>query len=333
MNKASNSYQQSSIAWLINRSFISRVLLFFSISNLSLLYINHLLTRVNNKPSIEILSSITPNSLLIGTRGDLFMSIMANDLLRIESQILEQEDIEKRDPLISIESDFSGAGDYNSLPPKISRDVKPLLAHLGLKKGDRFKIYYQSGKVRLVRSGKKFVVSHNMGMYDHSGFRLDAKQSSRQTITLVTSVTTKNPRISSKYGPRFHPIHKQNRFHSGIDVSAPIGSKVHSAFDGRVLKVGYNGTYGTYITVQHEDSVTSLYAHLDSVAVKVGDFVTQGHVIGRVGRSGRATGPHLHFEVRKDGKHVNPKTIRQVSIRMRDRKSLQRLVESLTGGV
>ena len=266
------------------------------------------------------------NPLMIYNQTQALTQSTPDELIRLEAQLLAQDELEKRDPLISIEANYGT--DYGALPPKIEKQVGPLLKHLQLKKGDKFNVYYQSGTVRLVRSGKKFVASYNSGLYDHTGFRLDQKQASKAPITLITSVG-KAPRISSKYGPRIHPIFKDNRFHAGIDISAPMGSRIHCAFDGKVTKVGYSSIYGTHIVVQHEDSIATLYAHLDSVSVKIGDFLLQGNILGKVGKSGRATGPHLHFEVRKNNKHINPSIIKTVSIRMRDKNALRRFANSL----
>lgn len=116
--------------------------------------------------------------------------------------------------------------------------------------------------------------------------------------------------ISSKYGNRVHPITGVvNSFHSGIDITGYLvyGKSVIAANSGRVSTVRYGSTgYGYYVMIDHGGGVYTLYAHLSSISVKVGQIVTQGETIAQVGSTGASTGPHLHFEVRISGQSVNP---------------------------
>lgn len=123
--------------------------------------------------------------------------------------------------------------------------------------------------------------------------------------TLVYPVV--EARVSSGYGKRVHPIRKAVRHHSGVDLAAPSGSHVRSVRAGRVIYAGKLGSYGKLVSVEHENGYTTSYGHLSEFQVEVGQRVATGDVIGRVGETGLATGPHLHFEVRKDGKSLNPK--------------------------
>lgn len=113
--------------------------------------------------------------------------------------------------------------------------------------------------------------------------------------------------ISSYYGMRLHPIYGYYRIHTGIDIGAAHGTDIISSADGVVTSVIYNeGGYGWYIMVYHGDGITTLYAHCSKVIAKVGQKVKQGQVIALVGSTGASTGPHIHFEVRVNGKHTNP---------------------------
>lgn len=115
-------------------------------------------------------------------------------------------------------------------------------------------------------------------------------------------------RVTSGFGRRRHPILGYSRQHNGVDYGVPAGTKVWSVGDGRVVRAGWAGGYGRLVAVQHANGWTSHYAHLSQIGVRVGQKVRQKDVIGRVGSSGLATGPHLHYELKKRGDFVNPAT-------------------------
>lgn len=107
-------------------------------------------------------------------------------------------------------------------------------------------------------------------------------------------------RVSSEYGWRIHPISKVRRLHNGIDIAAPSGTPVYAASSGVVAHAGWMGGYGNTVMISH-GSVTTLYAHLSSISVSVGQTVGRGQGVGAVGSTGNSTGPHLHFEVHPNG--------------------------------
>lgn len=107
-------------------------------------------------------------------------------------------------------------------------------------------------------------------------------------------------RQTSDYGPR------GGRHHDGVDWGTPIGTPVRAAASGRVVQAGPVGTYGNLVTVDHGNGVTTRYAHLDTIGVRIGDNVTAGTPIARSGNTGRSTGPNLHFEVRHNGVPSDP---------------------------
>ncbi|NLC77687.1 MAG: peptidoglycan DD-metalloendopeptidase family protein [Clostridia bacterium] len=113
-------------------------------------------------------------------------------------------------------------------------------------------------------------------------------------------------RITDDYGMRLHPILKQNRMHTGIDIAAPMGAKVVAGDNGEVILAQPFGAYGNTVIIDHGSDISTMYAHLSSISVKVGDEVLRGDQIGKVGSTGLSTGPHLHFEVRENGEPVNP---------------------------
>ena len=114
-------------------------------------------------------------------------------------------------------------------------------------------------------------------------------------------------RLSSGYGMRWHPILKRKRMHYGLDYSAPRGTPVYSTGNGKVIKVKRNyGGYGNQIVIDHGFGYTTTYAHLNAFNVKKGQDVKRGECIGFVGNTGRSTAPHLHYEVKKNNKPINP---------------------------
>jgi murein DD-endopeptidase MepM/ murein hydrolase activator NlpD len=113
-------------------------------------------------------------------------------------------------------------------------------------------------------------------------------------------------RFTSPYGWRQDPISGDRRFHSAIDLAAPLGTPIKAAMDGRIQSVGFNGTYGKFIIMTHGNNYQTMYAHLSLVSVQQGASVTQGSKIGEVGNTGYSTGPHLHFAIYKNGRALNP---------------------------
>ncbi len=113
-------------------------------------------------------------------------------------------------------------------------------------------------------------------------------------------------RISSYYGWRIHPITGRRKFHDGLDIAANTGNPVYVYTDGKVVQAGWNGGYGLSILVDHGNGLQTRYAHLSKIYVKVGQKVKTGERIGAVGSTGNSTGPHLHFEVIKNGQTKNP---------------------------
>lgn len=113
--------------------------------------------------------------------------------------------------------------------------------------------------------------------------------------------------VTSAFGWRRHPITKEVKFHQGVDLRAAYGQEVQAAAGGTVVFSGDRGGYGSTVEIQHKDGTTTRYAHLSARLVKKGDEISAGESLGRAGRSGRATGTHLHFEViAADGRRVEP---------------------------
>ena len=115
-----------------------------------------------------------------------------------------------------------------------------------------------------------------------------------------------NGPVTSGFGPRTHPISGGTRIHNGVDIGASSGTPIKAADTGTVVMAGSNGGYGNWTLIDHGGGLATGYAHQSSIGVRVGQRVTRGEVIGRVGSTGASTGPHLHWEVRVNGNPVNP---------------------------
>lgn len=105
---------------------------------------------------------------------------------------------------------------------------------------------------------------------------------------------------------RMHPVKKRRILHSGVDIAVPYGTPVYASGSGKVTQARYSSSYGWYIEIRHRGGFSTLYAHLSRLYVKKGTYVRMGWHIGGVGRTGVATGYHLHFELRKNGIPQNP---------------------------
>jgi murein DD-endopeptidase MepM/ murein hydrolase activator NlpD len=115
-----------------------------------------------------------------------------------------------------------------------------------------------------------------------------------------------NYRITSTFGMRPSPFTGKLQNHQGLDLAAPQGTNVYAAREGRVSETGSDFVYGNYVIIAHADGWASLYGHLSAVTVSLQDKVGRDTVIGRVGTTGQSTGPHLHFEIRKNGQALDP---------------------------
>jgi murein DD-endopeptidase MepM/ murein hydrolase activator NlpD len=127
----------------------------------------------------------------------------------------------------------------------------------------------------------------------------------RYTASL-SGITVVKGRVSSHFGMRRDPFNGRSRFHRGVDIAARRGTKVFSPASGFVMFAGRKGGYGNVVEIQHDQSTVTRYAHLQGTLVSQGQVVHKGDVVGLTGSTGRSTGPHLHLEVLKNGRQVDP---------------------------
>jgi murein DD-endopeptidase MepM/ murein hydrolase activator NlpD len=159
--------------------------------------------------------------------------------------------------------------------------------------------------------GGPYISADNPAMFDAKVKELDSALGRLEDVreharTLPIANPAAGLAISSTFGVRRDPILGTPALHSGMDFRAPVGSLARATAQGTVVKAGWNGGYGRMVEIDHGNGLTTRFAHLSQIDVKEGDKVDIGTVIGETGNSGRSTGPHLHYEVRRDGTAVDP---------------------------
>jgi murein DD-endopeptidase MepM/ murein hydrolase activator NlpD len=126
-------------------------------------------------------------------------------------------------------------------------------------------------------------------------------------IAVPSDKPVKDASFTSGYGVRSDPFQGRAAMHAGIDLAGPVGTPIHATGDGVVLRAGWhNGGYGNFIEIDHGRGVTTRYGHLHKINIQAGQKVKRGQLIAQMGSTGRSTGSHLHYEVRIDGRAVNP---------------------------
>ena len=189
--------------------------------------------------------------------------------------------------------------------------------------GDHFAVLYQdvrnetSLKVRngeivwasMTLSGTKLEYAQFL---QKNGFLEYFDRKGRSVKKTLMRTPIDGARLSSRYGKRRHPILGYTKMHRGVDFAAPKGVPIMAAGNGVIETIGHNGAYGKYIRIRHNSAYKTAYAHLARYkrGLKKGSRVRQGSIIGYVGSTGRSTGPHLHYEVIKNGRQTNPMSVR-----------------------
>lgn len=174
------------------------------------------------------------------------------------------------------------------------------------------------GNVKMYRFRKS---DKTVGYYDPNG---------NGAIKSLKRTPINNAKVTSSFSTRRkHPVLGFTRAHKGVDFRAPTGTPIPAAGAGRVIARGFNRGHGNFVKIRHNGSFETLYAHMSKFAknVKVGTNVKQGQIIGYSGSTGLSTGPHLHYEIIKDGKHVNPMTVKLPAINNLDAANKEKFLE------
>jgi len=227
-----------------------------------------------------------------------------------------------------INSSLFEAGQADGVPIGVLSDVIHAFSYdvdfqRDFQPGDRYEILYQryaDGEGRLAKVGDVLFASLTLSgrqlrlyrytMPDGRTDWFNPKGDSVRKALLRTPVD--GAKITSGFGMRINPILGFSMMHKGVDFGAPIGTPIYAAGDGVVVQMGVVSGYGNYIRIKHTARYATAYAHMSRYAggIHVGSHVRQGQVIAYVGMTGRATGPHLHYEVLVDGKQINPQSIK-----------------------
>ncbi len=144
--------------------------------------------------------------------------------------------------------------------------------------------------------------------YDEVAELIKNKEEMLSSIPAIMPVANKDlTRVASGYGMRIHPVYKTYKMHTGMDFTAPIGTDIYSTGDGVVVEADFSkGGYGNHVVVDHGFGYQTLYGHMSKINVKKGQKISRGELLGVVGNTGTSTGPHLHYEVIKNGVKINP---------------------------
>jgi murein DD-endopeptidase MepM/ murein hydrolase activator NlpD len=237
-------------------------------------------------------------------------------------------DVEMKTVGASVENSLFADGQKAGIHPTLLSQLADIFTwdidlEKDVHKGDSVKILYEQRSrkgqeknaslrilaAELVNAGQKltaiyFEKQKGQGNY----YNLEGRSLARSFLRFPLEFTN----ITSQFAhSRFHPILKLNVPHTGVDFAAKRGTPVRAVGDGVIAMADWNGVYGKMVEIQHDSTYTTRYAHLDRFAegVRNGTAITKGQIIGYVGSTGRATGPHLHFELYKDQQYIDPLSV------------------------
>ena len=226
----------------------------------------------------------------------------------------------------TVASSLYAASDEALLPDSVTRQLADVFSgqidfHRALRKGAVFSVVYETleAEGEPLRSGRLLSaeITNDKKTYDAVWFQEPGQKGAYYTMKgdSLRRAFLASPmpysRRTSGFGMREHPIFHTQRAHMGVDYAAPTGAPVISVADGVVVESGFSGGFGNMVVVQHNARQSTVYAHLSKIGVRKGQAVKQGDNLGAVGATGWATGPHLHFEFRINGRHVDPLTLAQ----------------------
>jgi len=163
---------------------------------------------------------------------------------------------------------------------------------------------------RITLIGERIDALKRQTRFEHESFEeiVGSLAERQKQLACTPSIMPARGFITSYYGWRKHPLSRQSEFHRGLDVANLVGTPVVATADGQVSFAGWKSGFGRFLEIDHGYGYVTRYGHLSTLMVRVGDRVFRGQTVARVGSSGTATGPHVHYEVLVDGRHTNPKS-------------------------
>ncbi len=231
----------------------------------------------------------------------------------------------------TIQSSLFMAADKAGVPPSVlaelirayswdvdfQRDIQP---------GDAFQVLFErllDEQGRVIRAEGIVFASLTLSGKHHRIYRHELEdgqvdyfdEAGKSARKALMRTPINGARISSGYGKRRHPVLRYTKMHQGVDFSAAKGTPIYAAGDGTITRAGRNGAYGKYVRIRHNEKYSTAYAHMSRIAksARPGKRFKQGDVIGFVGSTGRTTGPHLHYEILRNGRQVNPLKVKMPS--------------------
>ena len=316
--------------------------------NISQTLVSSGINRYDTQLAVNAISKlINPKNILAGQK--IQISHRDNDLFQIiipitkvksiyatklnEKQFFHYEDIKELNKINKssfgiIESNLFLASKNSGVPTNITMEMIRIFSwdvdfQRDIKPNDKFEVIYEcfydtegnfikDGKIlyAALKTNKKWNKLYFFPTKSKYPEYFNSKGESAKKALLKTPVD--GARLSSRFGKRKHPILGYTRMHRGIDFAAPYGTPVMAAGNGTIEKASRNGGYGKYIRIRHKNNFKTAYAHLKSYArnIRPGKTVKQGQIIGYIGSTGVSTGPHLHYEVLRKGRQVNPLSLK-----------------------
>lgn len=224
----------------------------------------------------------------------------------------------------SIDTSLYGSAARAGIPASVVAEMIRIYSYQidfqrDIRRGDTIEILYETYETEdgdFARYGNVLFANLNIGGKDKPLYRFESDSGKSDFFTAdgmnIKKALMRTPidgaRMTSGFGMRHHPVLGYNKMHKGVDFGASRGTPIYAAGDGVIEIAGRKGAYGNYVRIKHNDSLKTAYAHMHKFAsgIAAGTRVQQGQVIGYVGTTGRSTGPHLHFEVIKNGQQINP---------------------------
>ena len=284
--------------------------------------------KTGDKLEVEINRDQIPKNIFLSSDGLNGINASFNNGLFSIYKVSRKPDVLERFASVEIEDSLYQSALEADIPDSVIMDLVYIFGWdidfiFDIRPGDSFDLLYEEYflKGNKVKNGDIKAARFKRGKKVYTAVRYFLENDQKEFFSIrgknVEKAFLRSPvefsYISSKYNlKRKHPILNKIKAHTGVDYAAPTGTPVRTTGDGTISFRGNNGGYGKLIEIKHSEDYSTRYAHLSRYKkdLKVGDKVSQGEIIGYVGRTGRATGPHLHYEFRVNGMHTNPLTVK-----------------------